>query len=339
MKNGLKLALAFGFGVALLQVTAAAQDKPASTNAATNAPKLSPEEQKQNMSYAIGMNIGNNIKRGGVELDVDVMTGAMKDVHGGQHVEADGPAGAGSHESLPDGIPRQAGGRCGSRSAEKNKKEGEAFLAENKKKPGVKTHTVKLPGWDHGRNAIQGHHRRHGRHPEEQRHRGGQLPRHADQRQGVRQLGQAGGQPAKFPVNRVVRGWTEALQMMKAGSKWELYLPASLAYGDGGSGPNIEPGSTLIFEMELTGIEAPPPAAAPAAPLTSDIIRVPSAEELKKGAKIEVIKPEDLEKIHERRGPEAATERRSSQGFKRPAPLRCPSPPGQSARPCASARG
>jgi FKBP-type peptidyl-prolyl cis-trans isomerase FklB len=92
--------------------------------------------------------------------------------------------------------------------------------------------------------------------------------------------------PAKFQVNRVVRGWTEALQQMKTGSKWELYLPSSLTYEDRGAGPNIEPGSTLIFEMELTGIEAPPPAPPPPAPLTSDIIRVPSAEELKKGAKI-----------------------------------------------------
>ena len=66
-----------------------------------------------------------------------------------------------------------------------------------------------------------------------------------------------GSQPAKFQVNRVVRGWTEALEMMKVGSKWELYLPSSLAYGDNGYGPTIEPGSTLIFEMELTGIEAP----------------------------------------------------------------------------------
>ena len=93
--------------------------------------------------------------------------------------------------------------------------------------------------------------------------------------------------------------------MMKPGAKWELYLPADLAYGDGGR-PNIEPGSTLIFEMELVSIDAPPapapapapgaPAVAPAQPLTSDIIRVPSADELKKGAKPEVIKAEDLEK-------------------------------------------
>jgi hypothetical protein len=102
----------------------------------------------------------------------------------------------------------------------------------------------------------------------------------------------------KRAANQLIRGWTEALQMMKVGSKWEIFLPASLAYGDNGT-PSIEPGSTLIFEMELQGIEAPqapPVAQAHPQPLTSDIIKVPSAEELKKGAKIEVIKPEDAAK-------------------------------------------
>ena len=83
MKTGLKLALAFGFGMALLQVTAAAQNKPASTNTATNAPKLSPKEQKENMSYAIGTDIGRNLKRSGVELDVEVLSGAIKDAMAG----------------------------------------------------------------------------------------------------------------------------------------------------------------------------------------------------------------------------------------------------------------
>jgi FKBP-type peptidyl-prolyl cis-trans isomerase FklB len=102
------------------------------------------------------------------------------------------------------------------------------------------------------------------------------------------------GGPLKRPANSLIKGWTEALQMMKVGSKWEIYLPSSLAYGDAGS-MGIDPGSVLIFEMELLGIEAPQAAPAPQ-PLTSDIIKVPSAEELKKGAKIEVIKPEDAAK-------------------------------------------
>jgi FKBP-type peptidyl-prolyl cis-trans isomerase FklB len=63
------------------------------------------------------------------------------------------------------------------------------------------------------------------------------------------------GQPSSFPVSGVIKGWTEALQLMPVGSKWELYIPADLAYGDRGAGQDISPGDTLIFEIELLGIE------------------------------------------------------------------------------------
>jgi FKBP-type peptidyl-prolyl cis-trans isomerase len=302
MRTGFRITLAVGFGVALLQLPAAAQDKPAAANVATNAPKLSPQEQKERWSYAIGVNIGSNIKRSGVELDVDVIAAAMKDMLAGKESKLTEQQSQEAFTSY-SAEARAKQGELRKQSAEKNKKAGETFLAENKSKPGIKTHTVSLPTG--GTAEMQYKVITEGT---------GAIPKSNDvvlvnyrgrlvNGKEFDSSAKHGDKPAKFPVNRVVRGWTEALQLMKTGSKWEIYIPSTLAYGDNGSGPTIEPGSTLVFEMELTGIEAPPPPAAPAAPaappapLTSDIIKVPSAEELKKGAKIEVIKAEDLEKM------------------------------------------
>ena len=291
--------MAVGFGVALLQLPTAAQDKPAAANTATNAPKLSPEEQKERWSYAIGMNIGNSIKRGGVELDIDKLSVAMKDVLAGRDPKITDQQAQEAFKSYQI-ESRSKQEELRKLSAEKNKKASEAFLAENKTKPGVKTHTASLPGGGTAEMQYKVLTEGTGATPSSNdvvlvNYRGSLINGKEFDSSAKR-----GDKPAKFPVGRVVRGWTEALQLMKVGSKWEIYLPASLAYGDNGYGPMIEPGSALVFEMELTGIEAPPPPAAPAAaaaPLTSDVIKVPSAEELKKGAKIEVIKAEDLEKM------------------------------------------
>jgi len=299
MKTGFRIAMAVGFGVALMQLPTAAQDKPAATNTATNAPKLSPEEQKERWSYAIGMNIGNSIKRGGVELDIDKLSVAMKDVLAGRDPKITDQQAQEAFKSYQV-ESRSKQEEIRKQSSEKNKKASEAFLAENKNKPGVKTHTASLPGGGTAEMQYKVITEGTGATPSSNdvvlvNYRGSLINGKEFDSSAKR-----GDKPAKFPVGRVVRGWTEALQLMKVGSKWEIYLPASLAYGDNGYGPMIEPGSALVFEMELTGIEAPPPPAAPAAaaaPLTSDVIKVPSAEELKKGAKIEVIKAEDLEKM------------------------------------------
>ncbi len=90
----------------------------------------------------------------------------------------------------------------------------------------------------------------------------------------------------------MIRGWTEALTHMKVGSKWDLFVPSDLAYGVAGRSPRIEPGSTLLFTVELLAIEHPQP-------VTSDIIKVPSADEIKRGAKVEIIKPEDAQKAQQ----------------------------------------
>ena len=279
----MKLILVTGLGVALLQPTARA--------AADDKAEL--KDQKTKISYGIGMNIGNNLKRSGYEVDVDVLAGAIRDVLAGKELKMTEPQ---AREALMAYQKEMTAKREEERAqkAEKNRKEGEAFLAENKKKEGVKTHTVTLPD---GKTAeLQYKMLKEGTGP---------MPKSND----VVTVNYRGtlingtefdssakqGAPMKRSINQLIRGWTEALLMMKAGSKWELFVPSALAYGDRGQGAIIEPGATLIFEVELVSSETPPPPA-PAQPLTSDIIKVPSADELKKGAKIEVIKPEDVEK-------------------------------------------
>jgi hypothetical protein len=106
------------------------------------------------------------------------------------------------------------------------------------------------------------------------------------------------GHPLQIPVKHSIPGWTEALTHMKVGSKWRLFVPAELAYGEQGF-RGIPPNSTLIFEVELLDKKdmTNQPPAVPAAPLTSDIIKVPSAAEMKNGAKIETIKAEDVQQL------------------------------------------
>jgi FKBP-type peptidyl-prolyl cis-trans isomerase FklB len=276
MKMRHNLILAAGLALSLSQPVWAADEKSDF------------KDDKDKASYAIGMYFGNQVKRGNMDVDADTINNAMRDVLAGKPLKL-------TDQQAQEAIRnyQQAEQK---RVADKNKKEGEAFLAENKKKPGVKTHEVKLQ--DGSSAEMQYKVITEGT---------GEIPKSNDVVQvnyrgtliGGKEFDSSakhGGQPSKFPVTRVVRGWTEALEMMKVGSKWELYLPAALAYGDRGYPPDIAPGAALIFEMELVGIEPPAPPPAPAQPLTSDIIRVPSAEELKKGAKIEVLKPEDVEK-------------------------------------------
>jgi FKBP-type peptidyl-prolyl cis-trans isomerase FklB len=274
MKSASPLLFAACLGISLVLPVAAADEKPAFKN------------DKEKASYAIGVNIGTGLKRSNMDVDVDVISSGMKDILSGKEPKLNEMQAREAIMSYQQEAQKKI--------AEKNKKEGEAFLSENKKKPGVKTQEVTLP--DGTKAEFQYKVITEGK---------GEMPKSND----VVTVNYKGtlingtefdssakhGRPMERAANQLVRGWTEALQMMKTGSKWELYLPASLAYGDRGQPPIIEPGATLIFEIELLSFKAPP-APQPSQPLTSDIIRVPSADELKKGAKIEVLKPEDVEK-------------------------------------------
>lgn len=274
MRIALRMLLVAGLAMVAQQQVSAADEKPAF------------KDEKQKASYAVGIFVGNQIKRSSMDVDLNVLLGAVNDVLEGKELRLTDMQASEAIRTYQQESRRKL--------AEKNKKEGEAFLAENKTKPGVQTKTVPLP--DGTTAELQYKIITEGK---------GELPKSNDtvsvNYRGTLLNGKEfdssfkRGQPAKFMVTRVVKGWTAALESMKVGSKWELYLPSSLGYGDTGNS-SIEPGAALIFEVELLAIEPPPPAPAAAQPLTSDIIKVPSAEELKKGAKIEVIKAEDAAK-------------------------------------------
>ena len=177
--------------------------------------------------------------------------------------------------------------------AQKNKEAGESFLAANKDKEGVKT-------TDSG---LQYQVTKEGTGPSP-----GATDSVTVNYKGTLIDGTEfdSGKGISFPLNGVIKGWTEGLQLMKIGGSTRFIIPSGLAYGTTGSGAKIGPNATLIFNIDLLSIKgkeaakAPTPATIdpaktdPRKIVTSDIIKVPSAEEMKKGAKIEVIKKEDL---------------------------------------------
>jgi FKBP-type peptidyl-prolyl cis-trans isomerase FklB len=241
-------------------------------------------DEKSRVSYAIGLTLGHNWQQQGLDIDAEVAASAIKTV------QTNGPALMTQQEVQEtlsafqkEFVAKQQQRRL--EMASKNKADGEAFLAANKNNPGVKS----LPDGLQYLVLTNG---------------SGPVPTIADtvtvNYRGTLLDGTEfdssyqRGQPATFQVGGVIRGWTEALQMMPVGSKWKLFIPSELAYGEQGN-RGIPPNSTLIFEVELLDTKTPTPPA-PSKPITSDIIKVPSAEEMKKGAKIEVIKPEEAEK-------------------------------------------
>ncbi len=202
------------------------------------------KDQKDKVSYGYGMQIGSGLKRQGIDINPDLLAAGLKAALAGEKTliteeEAREAMMAMQKEMQAKRMEKQKV------EGEENKKKGDQFLADNKKKEGVKTTASGLqyqvvtmgkgpkPKAD---DTVSTHYR-------------GTLIDGTEFDSSYKR-----GEPAKFPVNGVIKGWTEALQMMPVGSKWKLFIPGDLAYGPSGR-PGIPPNATLIFDIELLSIE------------------------------------------------------------------------------------
>ena len=200
---------------------------------------------KEKFSYALGMNLGANFHKQSVDVDPNlVAAGIRAAMAGGKTLLTEAEAQAALAEV--QGELRKKQMEKAQVTGEKNKKEGDAFLAANKSKEGV----TALPSGLQYKVLTAGT---------------GPKPSASDSvvcnYRGTLINGKEfdssykRGQPATFPVSGVIKGWTEALQLMPVGSKWQLFIPSTLAYGERGAGGDIGPNATLIFEVELISIE------------------------------------------------------------------------------------
>jgi FKBP-type peptidyl-prolyl cis-trans isomerase FklB len=190
-------------------------------------------------SYALGMSMASFYKQQGVtKINTAVMNKAIDDVmKNGKKAFTDDQA----NKCLNDQFTKIRAEKSASA-----KKEGDAFLAANKTKPGVVTTA----------SGLQYQVIKEGTGPKPAETDKVKVHYHGTLVDGtVFDSSVDRGEPVTFPVNGVIPGWVEALQLMPVGSKWKLFIPSNLAYGDNGAGEKIKPGATLVFEVELLGIE------------------------------------------------------------------------------------
>jgi FKBP-type peptidyl-prolyl cis-trans isomerase FklB len=204
------------------------------------------ETQQEKVSYSIGLTVGNNLKRDSITVSPDAFLRGVLDARedSAKRLMTDKEV----HETMT-AFQQEMQTKAAEREAAqatKNKTEGEAFLAANAKLPGIKV----LPSGLQYRVITEGT----GKTPQAtstvKTHYRGKLLDGTEFDSSYKR-----GEPAVFPVTGVINGWTEALQMMKVGSKWEVFIPSNLAYGEQGAGGVIPPNATLIFEVELLEIQ------------------------------------------------------------------------------------
>ncbi|EGH00049.1 FKBP-type peptidyl-prolyl cis-trans isomerase fklB [gamma proteobacterium IMCC2047] len=206
--------------------------------------QLALDTDYQKLSYGLGLNIGSGIAQQGVpELDIDALVAGIRE-------SVDGKDPRITQEELTAVISRvqKAEAEKQEQLATINQEKGKAFLEENGAREGVVTTASGLQyeiltageGDSPSADSIVNTHY------------------HGTLIDGtVFDSSVERGEPIEFAVGQVIPGWTEALQLMKTGSKWRLYVPSELAYGEYSPGPNIPPHSTLIFDVELLGFKAP----------------------------------------------------------------------------------
>ncbi len=201
-------------------------------------------DAKEKLSYSLGVDIGKTFKQQGIEVDPEVFARAFRAAYSGGAVALSDQEVRDTLQAFQKEMAAKQQERRKAQ-AETNKKASEAFLAENKGKPGV----VTLPSGLQYKVIKEG---------------SGPMPKATDtvsvHYRGTLTDGTefdssiSRGQPATFEVGGVIKGWGEALQLMKVGSKWQLFIPPQLAYGERGAGRLIGPESALVFEVELLEI-------------------------------------------------------------------------------------
>lgn len=204
------------------------------------------KDEKDRESYSVGFQIGSNFKRQGIDVKPETFVNGIQDALAGK-----GPAIPGEEMTKTLSAMQQRIGAAQQQqqkeAGEKNLAAGKAFLDENGKKAGV----VTLPS------GLQYRVTKEGAGPKPKAtdsvtvHYRGTLIDGTEFDSSYKR-----GEPAKFRVDQVIKGWTEGLQLMQPGAKWQLFIPPALAYGERGAGP-IGPNSTLTFEVELIGIDQP----------------------------------------------------------------------------------
>jgi FKBP-type peptidyl-prolyl cis-trans isomerase FklB len=258
--------------------SAAAQQTPATTTTPTPSPRQStatttrhtttaakpkplvPVTEKDKQSYAIGLNVGRSLHRDSVDVEPKFVLQGLQDAIANGKVQMTDD----QIKTVMTALQTQVRQKMEAKrlaEVETNKKEGAAFLAANAKKEGVVTlpsglqYKILTPGTGPKPTATDS---------VVCNYRGALLDKTEFDSSYKR------GQPATFPVSGVIKGWTEALQLMPVGSKWQIYIPADLAYGERGK-PPIGPNATLVFDLELLSIQpkaAQAPAATPTPPTT-----------------------------------------------------------------------